>query len=272
MQRTPPAHLGTPVAAGVPGPRAAGGDGILYVPEQPPSESAQQYRGAAYEIPCFELVSGSLTIRLLDDPNRAEFTFECLVEPTRETAASEDEFATQEWVYDIPALPDEVSGARAWDAAGTLQTQLHPPESRATRLRVRFRHLLRDDTQSRFWFAYEAPVRSVVSTGMLSRTVVCTGWFIFNLPCRSMRVCIHLPSRARLTKSAPPAEVATGEAAPQVHFHLERLRPLESSQWLVAYERRRIGLPVYLWTMGQLAAGAAGWLIGRALDGWTARP
>ena len=247
--------------------------GVMYVPENPPGATAQQYRTDAYEIPCFVLVAGALNVTLLDDPHRARFTFECLVQPARETAGAEDEFATEEWVYDIPALDVEVSDIRAWDAVGMLQTALQPSESKASRLRVRFRQLVRNGSQYRFWYAYEAPVRTVVSSRILTRMVVCTGWLIFNLPCEVIRVCIQIPERARLTKSAPLGEVTELERGRlQVRYHLERLRSLESSQWLVAYERRKIGMPLYVWTLAQLAAGFAGWLIGRALDGWTGRP
>jgi hypothetical protein len=246
---------------------------VLYVPESPPGATAQHYRTGAYEIPCFVLVSGTLTVRLLEDPSRARFTFECLVQPARETAGAEDEFAAEEWIYDIPVMDGEVTGPQAWDGVGTLQTTLQPPEAKAVRLRVRFRQLLRNDSHYRFWYAYEAPVRTVVSTRLLSRMVVCTGWLIFNLPCESIRVCIQLPDRARLTKSVPLGEVTEPEPRrTQVRYQLERLRSLETSQWLVAYERRRIGLPLYVWTLAQVVAGIAGWLIGRALDGWTGRP
>lgn len=234
-----------------------------------PDLTAQQYRTATYEAPCFVLVSGAWTVCLLDDPHRARFTLECVVEAARAPAAAPQEFATEEWVYDIPALDGEISAVQAWDEAGTLQTCLQPWEARATRLRVRFRGLVRTGARYRFGYAYEAPVRTVVSTRMLSQVVVCTGWLIFNLPCDAIRVCIQLPARATLLKSTPLGEVAEPEPGSiQVRFPLEHLRPLESSQWLVAYERRRIGLPLYLWTAAQVGAGIAGWLIGRALDGW----
>lgn len=171
------------------------------VPETPPDLTAQQYRTATYEVPCFVLLSAALTVDLLDDPHRARFTVECLVEP-RWTAGAQ-EFATEEWVYDIPALEPEVTAVRAWDEAGNLETSLLPFEARGARLRVRFRRLVRNGSRYRFWYAYEAPVRTVVSTRMLSQMVVCTGWLIFNLPCESIRVCIQLPGRARLVKSTP---------------------------------------------------------------------
>lgn len=244
---------------------------VVYMPENPPGATAQQYRTVAVGIPCFVLVAGTLTVTLGDDPHRARFTFECLVEPARETARAQDEFAVEEWVYDIPVLDGVITNPQAWDETGTLQTYLQPPEGKATRLRVRFRHLVRNGSRYRFWYSYEAPVRTVVSTGVLSQMVVCTGWFIFNLPCDSIRVSIELPERARLSKSAPTGEVTEAvPGQPQVRYHLENLRPLESWQWLVAYERRRIGVPLYRWTAAQLATGIAGWLIGRALDGWVA--
>jgi hypothetical protein len=235
---------------------------FLYAPESPTGASAQQYRSSAYAIPCFSLVSAALTVDLLDDPHRARFTFECVVEPT-------DIFASEEWSYDIPALEGEITGTHAWDAVGTLETELQPPEGRATRLRVRFRQMVRTGSQYRFWYAYDAPVRAVVSTRLLTRMVVCTGWLIFNLPCDAIRLTITLPERSRLVKSAPLGDVThAAPGRPQVRHPPERLRSLESSHWLVAYQRRKIGLPLYLWTATQLAAGLVGWLIGRALDGW----
>lgn len=241
-------------------------------PENQPSLTAQQYRTDTYEAACFVLVSGALTVCLLDDPHRARFTLECVVESARPPAAVPQEFATEEWVYDVPALDTEISAVHAWDEAGTLQTRLQPFEARATRLRVRFRQLVRSGSRYRFWYSYEAPVHAVVSSRMLSQTIMCTGWLIFNLPCDCIRVCIQLPARARLTKSAPLGEVTEPERGrPQVRYQLENLRSLETSQWLVAYERRKIGVPLYVWTVAQLAAGIAGWLIGRALDGWTGR-
>jgi hypothetical protein len=239
-------------------------------PENPPGLTAHQYRTASHEAHCFALLSSTLTVCLLDDPHRARFTVECVVEPRG--AAGAAEFATEEWVYDIPALEGEISGVQAWDEAGTLQTGLHPFEPRATRLRVRFRHMVRNGSRYRFWYAYEAPVRTLVSTRMLSQTVMCTGWMIFNLPCESIRVCIQLPGRARLVKCTPPGEVSEpGPGQTHVRFPLENLRSLESSHWLVAYDRRKVGLPLYLWTAAQLGTGFAGWLIGRALDGWAGR-
>ena len=245
---------------------------VVRVPETPPRATPQQYRTAAYEVSWFVLVSGALTITLLEDPTRARFAFECLVEPARDRDAAGHEFATGEWVYDIPALDGEVTGVAAWDEVGTLQTCLLPLEAKVNRLRVRFRQLVRNGSRYRFWYAYEAPVRTVVSTRVLSQMVVCTGWLIFNLPCESIRVCIRLPAHARLTKSAPQGEVSAPETGRmQVRYPLEHLRPLETSQWLVAYERRKIGVPLYLWAAAQLAAGVGGWLIGRALDGWAGR-
>jgi hypothetical protein len=235
----------------------------LYAPENPRGETAQQYRGSAYPIPCFALVSAALTVDLLDDPHRARFTFECLVE-------SAGGVASQEWAYDIPALEGEITGTHAWDGFGTLETELQPPEGKATRLRVRFRQMIHA-AQYRFWYAYEAPVRAVVSTRVLTRMVVCTGWLIFSLPCDVIRLTIQLPERSRLLKSAPLGEVAYPEPGrPQVRHLPERLRSLETSHWMVAYHRRKIGLPLYVWTASQLAAGLVGWLIGRALDGWMA--
>lgn len=243
-------------------PAACEPDELLYAPESPTGQSVQQYRSSAYAIPCFSLISAALTVELLDDPHRARFTFECLVEPA-------GNFASEEWSYDIPGLEGEISGTRAWDGVGTLETELQPPEGRATRLRVRFRRLVRTGTQYRFWYAYEAPVPAVVSTRLLDRLVVCTGWLIFNLPCEAIRLTIQLPAGSRLVKSAPLGEVVHPEPGrPQIRHHTERLRSLETSHWLVAYRRRKIGLPLYLWTATQLLAGLVGWLIGRALDRW----
>lgn len=235
----------------------------LYAPESPTGETAQQYRGSAYAVHCFSLLSAALTVELLDDPHRARFTFECLVE-------SAGEVASQEWTYDIPGLEGEISGTHAWDGVGTLETELQPPEGKATRLRVRFRQLVHG-RQYRFWYAYEAPVRAVVSTRVLTRMVVCSGWLIFNLPCEAIRLAVQLPGGSRLLKSAPLGEVAyPAPGRTLVRHPPERLRPLETSHWMVAYHRRKVGLPLYLWTASQLAAGLVGWLIGRALDGWMA--
>jgi hypothetical protein len=227
----------------------------VYVPPSPAGASAQLYRSGTLPVPGFALITAALTVTLLDDPERARFTFECVVEPRAGTADAGVEFASGEWAYDIPALDGEISATHAWDATGTLETELQPSESKATRLRVRFRRLVRHAEPYRFWYAYEAPLRAVVSSRMLTRLVVCTGWMIFNLPCDSIRVCIQLPDRARRVKSVP----------------LEHLRPLETSQWLLAYERRKIGLPLYLWSASQFAAAFVGWVIGRALDGWAGR-
>lgn len=241
----------------------------LYVPVSPTGASAQQYRSSTAPVPCFALISAALTVTLLDDPDRAQFVCECVVEPRGGVGEPGVEFAAAEWAYDIPAQDGEISGTQAWDGTGTLETELQPPEGKASRLRVRFRRLVRHGEPYRFWFAYQAPVRAVVSARMLTRMVVCTGWLIFNLPCDSIRVCIQLPERARLVKSVPPGDVTEAEpGAPRIRYHLEHLRALETSQWLVAYERRKIGLPLYLWTATQLAAAFVGWIIARALDGW----
>lgn len=244
----------------------------VYVPPSPGGASAQLYRNSTFPVPGFALIAASLTVKLLEDPDRAQFTFECVVEPLGSAAESGVEFASVEWVYDIPALDGEISEAHAWDGTGTLETELQPAESKASRLRVRFRRLVRRGEPYRFWYAYEAPLRAVVSSGMLTRLVVCTGWMIFNLPCDSIRVCIQLPDRARLVKSVPLGDVTEPEpGAARIRYHLEHLRPLETSQWLLAYERRKIGLPLYLWSASQFAAAFVGWVIGRALDGWAGR-
>jgi hypothetical protein len=241
---------------------------IVYAPQQTPTgASVQQYRSHAQPVSRVALISASLLVELLDDPDRARFTFECVVEP--EGVARGVEFASRDWAYDIPAPHGEISGLSAWDAEGTLQTQLQPGESRATRLRVGFRRMVRHGDPYRFWYAYEAPVRGVVTDGLLTRSVACTGWLLFNLPCESIRVCIQLPAGARLVKSAPAGEVTEPETGPpRIRFHVEKLRALDTCVWMVAYQLRRIGLPLYLWTASQLAAAFVGWVIGRALDGW----
>jgi hypothetical protein len=245
---------------------------FVYVPASPAGASAQMYRSGTLPVTGVALIGAALTVTLLDDPERARFTFECVVETRADAAQSGVEFASAEWAYDIPAQDGEISGPHAWDATGTLETELQPPESKASRLRVRFRRLVRHSEPYRFWFAYEAPVRAVVSSRLLTRMVVCTGWMIFNLPCDSIRICIQLPGRARLLKSVPAGDVTEPEpGAARIRYHLEHLRALETSQWLVAYERRKIGLPLYLWSASQLAAAFVGWLIGRALDGWAGR-
>ncbi len=237
----------------------------LYAPEGLTGETAQQYRGRAHPVLCFVLVSAALRVDLLDDPHRARFTFECVVEPAGEAAS-------QEWTYDIPTPEGEIAGVHAWDGVGTLETELQPTEGKATRLRVRFRQLVHQ-APYRFHYAYVAPVRAVVSTRVLTRMVVCSGWLIFNIPCDAIRLTIQLPRGSRLLKSAPPGEVAVPEPRwPQVRHAPERLRSLETSHWMVAYHRRKVGLPLYVWTASQLAAGLVGWLIGRALDGWMAGP
>ena len=244
---------------------------VVLGPEGPPGATAQQYRTEAYEVPCFVLRSGALTVELLDDPHRARFTFECLVQPAGFPGIT-DEFAAKEWAYDIPAAEMEIGGVRAWDSAGTLETELQPGEARATRLRVRFRRMLRAGAQYRFCYTYEARVHAMVTRGIFKRAVVCSGWLIFNLPCDAIRVCIRLPPRARLMNSTPPAALLDAPAGhPRIHYDLERLRPLEMSQWMVGYRQRKMGLPLWIWMVGQLGAGLAGWLIGRAMDGWLAR-
>lgn len=235
----------------------------LYAPESPAGASAQQYRSSAYPIHDFALLSATLTIALGEDPHRARFTFECLVAPAGHAAS-------QEWSYDIPAAEAEISDAHAGDAAGNLQTDFQTHEGRATRLRVQFRRMVKEG-QYRFWYAYEAPVRAVVSAGALTRMIVCTGWLIFNLPCDGIRVCIQLPHRSRLVKCVPVCEVSEPERGrPRAVYQLERLRSLETSQWMVAYERRKVGLPLYVWSASQAAAAFVGWLIGKVLDGWIA--
>jgi hypothetical protein len=235
---------------------------FLFADEDFGAVSAQQYRSSTRPVPCFSLLSATLTIHLLPDPGRARFTFECVVEAVGNAGS-------EEWSYDIPALDSQVSGVQAWDGIGTLATELASCEAKSSRLRVWFRRMVTRDAQYRFWYTYEAPVHGVVCTRVLRRMVVCTGWLIFNLPCETIRVSIHLPERSRLVKCTPSGEVA--EQAPgrlAIQHPPDRLRALETSQWLVAYEHRKIGLPLYLWSASQLAAGMVGWFIGRVLDGW----
>ena len=228
----------------------------------PPGATPQAYRHAAEPIPGFRLVAGTLTVRLLGDPHRAGFTFDCVVEP-------EHAFASEEWAYDIPAAIGEIADHRAWDATGNLQTELQASNGRGSRLRIRFRHMVSSSGPYRFSYTYEAPVRAVVTTRALSRSVAYAGWVIFNLSCDAIDVCIVLPPRSRLVSCVPaaaPAQAAPGRV--QIHYPLERLRTLEAAQWLVAYETRRLGLALYLWTAAQLASAAVGWMLGRTLDGW----
>jgi hypothetical protein len=63
--------------------------------------------------------------------------------------------------------------------------------------------------------------------------------------------------------TAPPAR-------PEAQFDVEHLRALEMSQWMVAYAQRKLGLPLWVWMVGQVGAGLMGWVIGRAMDGWLA--
>lgn len=243
---------------------------VVFFPENPPGATPQQYRTDAHELPCFVLRSGALTVEFLEDPHRARFTFECLVQPAGMPGAV-DEFAAEEWTYDIPGTEGDITGAHAWDADGTLETELQVNASRATRLRVRFRRMLRAGGQYRFCYAYEARVHAAVTQGTFMRTVTCTGWLIFNLPCEIIRVSLCLPPRTRLVHGAPLERVtAPAPSRTRVHYDLERLRPLEVSQWLVVYGQRKLGVPLWVWLIGQASAGLAGWLIGRAMDGWLA--
>lgn len=241
---------------------------IVYAPPRSPTgASVEQFRTHALPVSSVALVSASLVVELLDDPDRARFTFDCMVEPER--VQQKVEFASQDWAYDIPAPQGEVTAVSAWDADGTLQTALQPADGRATRLRVAFRRMARHGDPYHFCYSYEAPVRGVVITGVLRRSVTCTGWLLFNLPCESIRVCIQLPAGARLVKSAPAGDVTEpGTGPPRVRYHLEKLRAMDTCVWVVAYERRHIGLPLYLWTATQLVAAFLGWAITRALEGW----
>lgn len=244
---------------------------VVFVPESPAGGTPRQYRARAYALPGFELLSGTLTVELLDDPHRARFTFEGVVRSARPPDAG-DELAAEAWTHDIPAGAADVRGARAWDAAGPLGTALETTEPRVTRLRVPFRRMLRAGVEHPFGYAYEAPVRTVVAAGPFSRTVVCSGWLIFNLPCEALRVDIRLPRGARLVGGTPPGTLPGGAGEhPLIRHDLERLRALEVSQWMVAYRVSRAGVPRWLSTAVQAGATVAGWIRGRAGEGRPAR-
>jgi hypothetical protein len=236
---------------------------------EPRDATAYRYRSRHQPVPSFVLRSAGMTVKLLDDPGRGHFTFECLVEPNGELTATGLEFASEEWSYDIPAGEGDLSEVRAWDDAGTLQTQLGHPDGKTTRLRIRFRRLVRTGAPYLFWYSYEGPVRSVVCSGVLTRTVMCAGWLIFNLHCAALRVSIEIPARARVLRSVPWGDAGSG-FPDRVRFRVDHLRALESSHWLMAYQRRACGLPMYVWAGSQMVAGIIGWMIGRALDGWMA--
>ncbi|HEU0016671.1 MAG TPA: hypothetical protein VFQ45_23515 [Longimicrobium sp.] len=201
-----------------------------------------------------------LHVTLLPDPHRARFRFECTVEQNAGVRAAA-------WHYDIPADRPEVENEQAWDGEGKLATRLAQRNASTTRMEISFRAPAAGAGPYTFCYEFDAPVRAVAAAGPFSRTIAYSGWVIFRIPCRVLRVSVALPARSAIIKTVPGAEVADRpRAAPEIGYRFEKLRPLEAAQWLVGYRGRKLGVPLAVWLATQLTAGVIGWLVGAALS------
>lgn len=227
---------------------------------EPEMESAVDYRAGANPVSGVRLGTVVLTVRLLADPQRAHFTFDC-------TAVANPSYMAREWMYDIPAERGDIENAQAWDEDGSLMTDLRAEDSRGTRLRIWFRRGVVAGSPYRFRFAYQAPIRVVATSGTLALTVAYSGWVIFLVRCDLLCVDIALPPRSVLLHTRPASDAPAHDSGAPLRYRIEHLRPLESQQWLVAYRKRWVGVPLYAWVASSVASALVGWLIARALDG-----
>ncbi|HSU14793.1 hypothetical protein [Longimicrobium sp.] len=211
-----------------------------------PITTPHRYREVRPGIDGFRLVSATLTVTLLPEPNRARYEYECHLETLGGVPA-------RYWCYHLPADADELADLRAWDARGKLSARFLAAEAPGTRIEVRLRQPVRTGERYTFTFGYEAVIESVVAAEGRVRTVTYADWIIFNIPCALLHVHVDLPPGAAFVAAVPRCVVS---AAGRVTWRVRALRPLEMVAMTVAYraearERRRL-----FWQLSRMWRGA----------------
>lgn len=172
----------------------------------------------------FRLVEATLTVTLLDDPDRARFAYECLLETTGDAPA-------RYWCYHLASALPEVSDLRAWDGRGSLQPRIYAADP-GSRLEMRLRYPVRTGERYTFGFGYECSIRPVVVRDARRCTVTYADWVNFDIPCTLLQVDVELPAGTELVAAVPACvERADGH----VTYRVRALRPLETVSFLVAY-------------------------------------
>src|SRR3954469_14649 len=185
------------------------------------------YRELRPAIEGFRLVSATVTVTLLDDPQRARYAYECHLETTGELPA-------RYWCYHLPADEPEVSDVRGWDARGKLQPRVYAGEGRGARLELRLRQPVGQGERYTFGFGYESTVHPVIAVDGRTQTVTYSDWVIFNIACALLHVHVELPAGAEPIRAVPAG--AEDEEA-RIAYRIRTLRPLETVSFLVAYRR-----------------------------------
>lgn len=208
-----------------------------------PITTPHRYREARPGIDGFRLVSATLAVTLLDEPNRARYEYECHLETLGAIPA-------RYWCYHLPADAHELGGLRAWDARGRLTARfLAAGDAPGTRIEVRLRQPVRMGERYTFTFGYEAAIEPVIAGEGRTRTVTYADWIIFNIPCTLLHVHVDLPPRGALVAAVPRCVVSPGG---RITWRIRMLRPLELVTMTVAY---RISAPPAsrrLWVCGKL--------------------
>ena len=208
-----------------------------------PITTPHRYREARPGIDGFRLVSATLTVTLLPEPNRARYEYECHLETLGGIPA-------RYWCYHLPAEAAELADLRAWDARGKLTARfLAAGDAPGTRIEVRLRQPVRMGERYTFTFGYEAVIESVIAGEGRTRTVTYADWVIFNIPCTLLHVHVDLPPRGAFVAAVPRCVVSAGG---RVTWRIRMLRPLEMVTMTVAYRVAAQPATRRLWLCGKL--------------------
>lgn len=208
----------------------------------------ERYREIRPGIEGFRLVSATVTVTLLDDPQRARYDYACHLETTGDLPA-------RYWCYHLPADAVEIEDLRAWDARGRLHPRLYFGEAPGARIEVRLRDAIGAGERYTFGFGYESGIRAAVAADGRTRTITYSDWVIFNIPCARLNVHIELPSGSEPMIAVPAGVEDEGG---RLTWRVRNLRSLEAVAFTVAYRRGHRQKPAYLRMVGLLAAALLG--------------
>jgi hypothetical protein len=208
----------------------------------------EEYREQRPAMEGFRLVSASVTVTLLDDPQRARYAYDCHLETTGDLPA-------RYWCYHLPTSEPEVSDVRAWDARGRLHPHVYAGEGPGARLEVRLRQAVTRGERYSFGFGYESSIHPVIAVDGRTRVVTYSDWVIFNIPCALLHVYVELPAGAEPLTAVPAC--AEDEGA-RITYRIRALRPLETVSFVVAYRRALRARPSYLQAMRAVGSGLLG--------------
>lgn len=196
-----------------------------------------------------------VSITLLANPKRAQYAYNYSVAVVGDRSETE-------WPVAIPSSIEQFKFLGAGDAEGGLQHAIIPAGS-FTKIPIRFRReLTKGSAPYTFWYSYETSIRAIVSPTLRGEVITYTDWFMSDNSCDLLKVCISLPKRAIPVQSFPPISL---EHNP-VCFSYEKLRPLELSAIMLAYQKNSMSKAAWLWIASMLISGLVGALIGKILS------